>query len=107
MDNEATPNILNVYPEDRVWFVWDETRRPQNIRQVDHQNKAIEGGFLSGSLMESPGTFVECFNNLGVFYYCSDNSKGILGAVVVVPEPTVCYLFFFQFHFHSLFLLLF
>jgi hypothetical protein len=39
--------------------------------------------------MEAPGVFVECFNDLGIFYYRSDNAKGILGAVVVVPEPTV------------------
>ncbi len=39
--------------------------------------------------MEAPGTFVECFNDLGIYYYRSDNAKGILGAVVVVPEPTV------------------
>ncbi|CAF0781764.1 unnamed protein product [Brachionus calyciflorus] len=88
-DSEAKPNILNINPEDRVWFVWDDTKRSQNIRQVNHANKAIVDGFLSGSLMESPGTFVESFNNLGIFYYTSDNFKGIMGAIVVVPEPGI------------------
>lgn len=45
--------------------------------------------------MEAPGVFVECFNDLGIFYYRSDNAKGILGAVVVVPEPTVIIFLFF------------
>ena len=88
-DTECTPNILNIHPEDRVWFVWDNTKRPQNIRQVNHRNQVIADGFLSGSLMESPGTFVESFNDMGIFYYRSDSSKGVLGAVVVVPEPTI------------------
>lgn len=88
-DSESVPNILNIHPEDRVWFVWDNTKRPQNIRQVTHQNQIMPDGFLSGSLMEPPGTFVECFNDLGIYYYRSDNFKSILGAIVVVPEPTV------------------
>lgn len=88
-DNECSPNILNIHPEDRVWFMWDNTKRPQNIRQVNNQNQIIADGFLSGSLMESPGTFVESFNNLGIFYYRSDSSKGVLGAIVVIPEPTI------------------
>lgn len=88
-DVDARPNILNIYPEDRVWFVWDDTKRSQNIRQVNHANKPITDGFLSGSLMESPGTFVEAFENLGIFYYTSDNYKGIMGAIVVLPEPTI------------------
>ena len=74
--------------------MWDDTRRSQNIRQVNHQNQIVPNGFLSGSLMEAPGTFVECFNDLGIFYYRSDNAKGILGAVVVVPEPTVKFYFY-------------
>lgn len=88
-DTEANPKILEVYPEDRVWFVWDETRKPKNIRQVDHQNEIIEGGFLSGSLMESPGTFLEPFDDIGVYFYRSDNINEVLGAIVVVPEPSV------------------
>ena len=89
-DTEANPKILDVYPEDRVWFVWDETRKPKNIRQVDHQNEnKIEGGFLSGSLMESPGTFLQPFDDIGVYFYRSDNINGVLGAIVVVPEPSV------------------
>jgi len=39
--------------------------------------------------MEPPGTFVESFSKLGVYYYRSDNNKNYMGAIVVVPEPTV------------------
>lgn len=88
-DFEAQPSILNIYPEDRVWFVWDETKRPQNVRQVNHANRFISGGFLSGSLMESPGTYVESFSKMGIFYFTSDNFKKILGAIAVLPEPTI------------------
>ena len=89
-DNEASPKILDVYPEDRVWFVWDETRRAMNIRQVDHENKVFSGGFVSGAAIESPGTFMKMFNELGVYYYRSDYKiNHILGAIVVVPEPMV------------------
>lgn len=91
-DEDAKPNILNIHPEDRVWFVWDETRRAHNVRQVNHSNQIIPDGFLSGSLMDSPGAFVECFNNLGIFYYRSDNYKSLMGAIVVVPEPAVIHL---------------
>lgn len=93
-DNAAKPNILNIHPDDRVWFVWDDTKRPKNIRQVNHANKIVKDGFLSGSLMDAPGTFVESFNDLGIFYYRSDNSKEILGAIVALPEPTVLIRFF-------------
>ncbi len=80
---------MNIHPDDRVWFVWDDTKRPQNVRQVNHQNKIVPSGFLSGALMEPPGTFVESFSTLGVYYYRSDNNKNYMGAIVVVPEPTV------------------
>lgn len=95
-DSDSKPSILNIHPEDRVWFTWDETKRPQNIIQVNHANQLVPDGFLSGSLMESPGAFIECFNNLGIYYYRSDNNKGILGAVVVVPEPTVSQMLIFK-----------
>ncbi len=88
-DAGAKPKILEIYPEDRVWFVWDDTRKSKNIRQVDHQNEVVPNGFLSGSLMESPGTFLESFNDLGVYHYRTDNINEILGAIVVVPEPSV------------------
>ncbi len=88
-DVEGIPNILNIHPEDRVWFMWDTAKRPHNIRQVNHQNQIITDGFLSGALMESPATFVQSFDELGIFYYRSDNTQGILGAVVVVPEPKI------------------
>ena len=88
-DNGVKPSILNINPEDRVWFVWDETKKPHNIRQITHQNEIVPNGFLSGSLMEAPGVFVECFNEVGIFYYRSDNVKNMMGAIVVVPEPTV------------------
>ena len=88
-DVEGIPNILNIHPEDRVWFVWDDAKRPHNIRQVNHQNQIITEGFLSGALMESPATFVQSFEEMGIFYYRSDNSNGILGAIVVVPEPKI------------------
>ena len=88
-DNEGIPNILNIHPEDRVWFVWDDTKREHNIRQVNHQNQIISDGFLSGAIMPPPATFVESFEDLGIFYYRSDNSQGILGAIIVVPEPQI------------------
>lgn len=88
-DTEAIPNILNIYPDDRIWFVWDDTKRPQNVRQVNHENLHIQKGFLSGSLMESPGTYVQSFPDSGIFYFTSDNSKKILGAIVVQTEPTI------------------
>ena len=88
-DTEGIPNVLNIHPEDRVWFTWDDSKRAHNIRQVNHQNQIITDGFLSGALMESPATFVQSFEELGIFYYRSDNSKGILGAIVVVPEPQI------------------
>lgn len=88
-DSEAQPSILNIHPEDRVWFVWDDTKRPQNVRQVNHANKYISDGFLSGSLMESPGTYVQSFSTTGIFYFTSDNFKKILGAIAVLPEPSV------------------
>ena len=88
-DVEGIPNILNVHPEDRVWFMWDNAKRPHNIRQVNHQNQIITDGFLSGSLMESPATYVQAFDELGIFYYRSDNAQGILGAIVCVPEPKI------------------
>ena len=31
-DNECLPNIINIHPEDRVWFSWENTKRPQNVR---------------------------------------------------------------------------
>ena len=80
---------MEVHPEDRVWFVWDDTKKPKNIRQVNHQNEVVPDGFLSGSLMESPGTFQTSFNELGVTFYRTDNLDKILGAIVVVPEPSV------------------
>jgi len=88
-DAGAKPKILEIYPEDRVWFVWDDTRKSKNIRQVDHQNEIVPNGFLSGSLMESPGTFLESFNDLGVYHYRTDNLNEVMGAIVVVPEPSV------------------
>lgn len=88
-DNQAQPKILEVYPEDRVWFVWDNTRKPKNIRQVDHQNQVVPGGFLSGSLMDSPGTYLQKFDDKGLYYYRTDNLNQILGAIVVVAEPSV------------------
>jgi plastocyanin len=95
-DTEAKPKILEIYPEDRVWFVWDDTRKPKNIRQVNHQNEIIENGFLSGSLIESPGTFLHSFANEGVYFYRTDNLNEILGAVVVVQEPTVIIILIFK-----------
>lgn len=56
---------------------------------MNHQNELVEDGFSSGSLMESPGTFLHSFNNLGVYFFRTDNLNDILGAIVVVPEPTV------------------
>lgn len=88
-DTEAKPPILNIHPQDRVWFVWDEAKRPQNIRQVNHHNQLVSNGFVSGALMESPATFVQTFEDLGIFYYRSDNVRSILGAVVVVHEPSI------------------
>ena len=88
-DVEGIPNILNIHPEDRVWFVWDDAKYSHNIRQVNHQNQIVTDGFLSGAIMHSPATFVQGFEQLGIFYYRSDNSKGILGAIVVVPEPKI------------------
>ena len=88
-DSDAKPCILNIHPDDRVWFVWDEAKRPQNIRQVNHHNQLVPNGFLSGSLMDPPATFVQRFEHLGIYYYRSDNAKGILGAVVVLHEPTI------------------
>ncbi len=88
-DSEAKPPIINIHPRDRVWFVWDEAKRPQNIRQVNHHNQLISNGFVSGALMEPPATFAERFENLGIYYYRSDNSKRILGAVVCVHEPSI------------------
>ena len=56
---------------------------------MNHQNEIVENGFLSGSLIESPGTFLHSFNEEGVYFYRTDNLNEVLGAVVVVPEPTV------------------
>ncbi|RNA39086.1 hypothetical protein BpHYR1_016858, partial [Brachionus plicatilis] len=88
-DSEAQPSILNIYPDDRVWFVWDDTKRPHNVRQVNHANKSVPGGFISGSLMESPGAYIESFTTSGIFYFTSDNCRKILGAIAVFPEPTI------------------
>jgi plastocyanin len=88
-DVDAKPPILNIHPDDRVWFVWDEAKKPQNIRQVNHHNQVVNNGFISGALMDSPATFVQKFESLGIYYYRSDNTKGLLGAVVVLHEPTI------------------
>jgi hypothetical protein len=88
-DTQAQPRILEVYPEDRVWFVWDDTRKPKNIRQVDHLNQFVPSGFLSGSLMDSPGTYLQKFDDKGLYHYRTDNINQILGAIVVVAEPSV------------------
>ena len=50
----------------------------------------MPNGFLSGSLIDSPGVYVECFGDTGIYYYRSDNILDMMGAVVVVPEPSVC-----------------
>jgi hypothetical protein len=39
--------------------------------------------------MEPPGAFMHTFSEQGIFYFHSDGLKNCLGAVVVVPEPTV------------------
>ena len=89
-DSFADPSKLHVFPEDRVWFVWDETRWPQNVLQVDHQNLNVTDGFYSGPLKASPGTFMNQFEDLGVYYYRSDSKiNQILGAIIVVPEAKV------------------
>lgn len=88
-DTEFVPNIINVNPEDRVWFVWTDTKRSHNIRQVTHQNQIMKNGFLSGCLMEAPGAFMHTFSDHGIFYFRSDGLKNCVGAIVVVPEPTV------------------
>lgn len=69
--------------------MWDDTRKPKNVRQVNHQNELVPNGFLSGSLIDSPGTFLHTFTDLGIYFYRTDNLTDLLGAVVVVPEPTV------------------
>ena len=60
-----------------------------NIRQVTHQDQLMKNGFLSGAMMEPPGAYMHTFNEQGIFYFHSDGLKNCLGAVVVVPEPTV------------------
>jgi hypothetical protein len=71
------------------YFQFLKNRKSKNIRQVNHQNEIVENGFLSGALIESPGTFLHSFNNEGVYFYRTDNLNEVLGVVVVVPEPTV------------------
>jgi plastocyanin len=88
-DSGFNPSIINVNPEDRIWFVWTDTKKSHNIRQVTHQDQFIKNGFLSGALMEPPGAYMHTFTEQGIFYYHSDGLKNCIGAVVVVPEPTV------------------
>ena len=90
-DNNASPKVLDIYPDDRVWFVWDETRKARNIRQVNYSNEILPDGFLSGSLIDSPGMYLQMFNELGIYYYRSDNLNEILGAIAVIPESSVTF----------------
>lgn len=56
---------------------------------MTHQDQLVKKGFLSGALMEPPGAFMHTFSDQGIFYFRSDGLKNSLGAIVVVPEPTV------------------
>jgi hypothetical protein len=78
-----------VNPDDRVWFVWTDTKQPHNIRQVTHRNEVLKDGFSSGTCINPPGAYMISFNEPGVYYFHSDNLKDILGAIVVMPEPTI------------------
>jgi plastocyanin len=88
-DREFKPNVLNVNPDDRIWFIWTETQRAHNIRQVTHRNEVLKDGFSSGASIDAPGAYMITFNEPGVYYFHSDNLKDALGAIVVMPEPTI------------------
>ena len=88
-DTDISPKIININPEDRVWFVWENTKRTHNVRQVTHQNQLLADGFISGALLQAPGAFVQSFAEPGIYYFRSDGLKNMIGAVVVVPEPSV------------------
>ncbi len=76
-------------PDDRIWFVWTGTKQPHNIRQVTHRNEILKNGFSSGVQIDAPGAYMISFTEPGVYYFHSDNLVNVLGAIVVMAEPTV------------------
>eukprot|EP00105_Crassostrea_gigas_P035802 XP_019919950.1 PREDICTED: uncharacterized protein LOC105321045 [Crassostrea gigas] len=81
--------IMSVRPNDRVWWVWQSTKKQHNVIQVSHQGNPIPGGFCSGMARDSPSAFVHTFQSPGVFYYKSESLPKIFGAVVVTTQPVV------------------
>ncbi|XP_048739977.2 uncharacterized protein LOC125654190 isoform X5 [Ostrea edulis] len=81
--------IMSVRPNDRVWWVWQSTKKQHNVMQVSHQGDPFPGGFCSGMARDSPSAFVHTFKFPGVFYYKSQSLPKIFGAVVVTTQPVV------------------
>ncbi|KAK3103976.1 hypothetical protein FSP39_023382, partial [Pinctada imbricata] len=81
--------IMSVRPNDRVWWVWQTTKKAHNVIQVSHQGEPIEGGFCSGMPRDAPSAFVHSFSSPGVFYYKSQRLPKLFGAVVVTTQPRV------------------
>ncbi|ELT90741.1 hypothetical protein CAPTEDRAFT_219540 [Capitella teleta] len=88
-DKGFEPKVVTIHPGDRVWWVWQESKKQHNVIQVSHQGNHIADGFCSGAPVDSPCAFMHQFDLLGVFYYISDSLNKAFGAVVVASQPVV------------------
>lgn len=89
-DRGFEPKIINIKPEDRIWWIWQDSSRTapaHNIIQVTHSGNEIENGFSSGALLEAPSGFVHQFKKPGCYYYVADSLQKAFGAVIVSRAP--------------------
>ncbi|XP_063446523.1 uncharacterized protein LOC134726026 isoform X8 [Mytilus trossulus] len=88
-DNGFEPKVITVRPNDRVWWVWQSSKKPHDIIQVSHQGKPIDDGFCSGQARDAPSAFMHQFMAPGVFYFISSVLPKVFGAIVVSTQPQV------------------
>ncbi|XP_059161356.1 uncharacterized protein LOC131944640 isoform X2 [Physella acuta] len=88
-DSGFEPDVITIRPNDRVWWMWQNTKKQHNIVQVSHEIVPIPDGFCSGLPRDSPSAYHHQFTSVGVFYFHSHKIPQKFGSIVVAPQSHV------------------